>query len=303
MHGLVWKKTKNALWKVCKFFKNDSYLIKGTKFVMEALELREHADLSDTALMEAQEMWIRDHSDTVRLAMNDQRNYVQQELRKLVFEIWYQGNDDHLVPNVEEIMDLMLRKKLDEETPEDERIRYQALFDFYWNVLIPKVAGHASFCPSKRHHQLLSTGTLEEGDPNSGLCVTAEDEAFLVTMWQNCYPKWWYLEERRRNNEEVDPNHQANSTPFTEAKGGQKKFGGWKPEGIRFYHKQVDLIQKNRDEEGDYIARVEAEALQRIRTALGCDAKEAKRKKRKRKASLMDFDDDESEDEGNYGKW
>ena len=57
------------------------------------------------------------------------------------------------------------------------------------------------------------------------------------------------------------------STPFTNPKAGQKKFGGWTKEGVTFYQNWMLNIKKNRIENAEYIQGVEEAALVRIRIA------------------------------------
>ena len=150
----------------------------------------------------------------------------------------------------------------------------------------------------------MSTSKVDPTDSESIACVSAEDEAFMCTLWQNCYAKWIYQDVQCRAGKPVDPDEEDSLAAFTDAKGGQKKYGGWKPEAIRYYEAKLKLIKKNREDQKEYITQVETEALMRIRTKHDCDVNEAKRKTRKRKASsLSEFDDVESEDEFDYTKW
>ena len=57
------------------------------------------------------------------------------------------------------------------------------------------------------------------------------------------------------------------STPFTNPKAGQKKFGGWTDEGISFYGDWTTKIKKNRVDNAEYIQGVEELALQRVKAA------------------------------------
>ena len=82
--------------------------------------------------------------------------------------------------------------------------------------------------------------------------MTETDEAFLVLLFENCYAKWWYKEECKRKNDEVDEKHANLVTGFTDPKGGQMKFGGGLKAGItRFKALQVDIqagkVEKYRD--------------------------------------------------------
>ena len=93
-------------------------------------------------------------------------------------------------------------------------------------------------------------------------------------------------------------------TPFTDAKAGQKKFGGWKIEGIKYYDKWHKAIQKNREDFKDYLQTVEKDALARIRMQNGLEEevpKDAfKKVNGKRKASEISEKD---VDENNMEEW
>ena len=314
MEREVAKTSKTALWKVCKFIKNDTKLLKATKFVMEQMDLVELQGLQGADLVEAQESWKMAHSKSVRMAVNRQRNYVQQvsfgyqyvtmfanqdantinqypllvfqELREYMEEEVFGNKLEKEFPNIEQMMNLVLRNKLDDTTPKEERKLYEQLFDNYWNILLPKCAGHSYWGPSKRHYLLISTGQLDGSDPEPTACVTASDEAFLAVLWENCYKKWWYKEQCKRNKEEIDEEHDEMKTPFTDAKGGQKKFGGWNLAGITRYDEICAQIEKNRMEQMDYIKAVEEVALKRIQKAENVDLEEKRRRKRSAQPKL-----------------
>ena len=299
----VAKCTKQQLWKVCKFIKSENKLIKATRFVMRNLELAEMEGLEGQELAEAEEIWIATYKDDVRQALNKQRNYCQQELRSVMEQVFKDGKEAEY-PNVGEMEALVLRDNLDDKTEEADRKEFQLKFDNMWDVLIPKVAGHHSWGPNKRHYGLLSFSAAggEEGEEEKPH-VSPSDEAFLVTMWKNCYEKWWYREECRRKNEEVDLEEKRMETPFTDPKGGQKRFGGWLKEGFDYYEDVRKQIDNNRTEQKGYIVEVEKLALERIRKANGVDPEADKKKKAtKRKAEELE-DDDETDDENDFSCW
>ena len=208
-------------------------------------------------------------------------------------------------PNVEQIYDLAMRNKLDDATPEAERLLHEKLFDKYWNVLLPKVAGHSAWGPTKRHYCLLSSGKVDDEDPESELLVTPSDEAFLCVIWENCYSKWWYREQCNRKTPKVEPDekHKDMKTPFTDAKGGQKKYGGWNAEGINRYDQVCAQITKNRIDQKEYIEAVEQNALDRIQAACEVTDKEANKKKKKKKGKSAGLFLDKSDDENDYSAW
>ena len=92
-------------------------------------------------------------------------------------------------------------------------------------------------------------------------------------------------------------------TPFTDPKGGQKRFGGWLKAGHDYYEEARGNIAKNRIDQKEYLEQVEQLALERIRKAENVDPEADKKKKAtKRKAEEME-DDDETEDENDFDNW
>lgn len=303
MQNCVRKCTKTKLWKICKFIKSPGKLDKGVKFVMESLDLQELDGLEGQELVEAQETWKAQYSPDVRTALNKQRNYCQQELREVMERECFKPEKEDEFPNEKEILDVVLRNKLDENTPDEERERFEMIFDNYWNVLVPKVAGHSSWGPAKRHYQLLSSGKEDPDDQACQPYVSASDEAFIAVLWLNCYKKWWYKEQMRREKKNVDPNHADMQTPYTDSKAGQKKFGGWNKAGIEKYDELCKLIKENRKTEKEYIQGVEEAALERIRKQEKTAEKEEKRKTKKRTKKQQDGFSDDDDDEDDYDNW
>ena len=330
----VHKCTKTSLWKICKFIKNETKQVKATKFVMEKLDLAELEGLEGEELVNAQETWKATYKEEVRWALNKQRNYVQQELREVMEKEVFQKNRIHEFPNEEQILELILRDKLDIDTPAEEKEKYRTMFDNYWNVLLPKVAGHSSWGPSKRHHQLISFGKEDPKDKEAPTYVSESDEAFLAVIWLNCYKKWLYRHNNPEKIEKEKPaeeepskkkkkkgakdddeddddetdveaeEHPDLQTPYTSSKSGQKKFGGWNSAGIKKYTELLDEIKKMRKEQAKYVREVENEALERIRKLEKVEEKEANRKTKKRngKKEAGDFDNEE-DDENDYAAW
>jgi hypothetical protein len=206
-------------------------------------------------------------------------------------------------PNVEQMLNLVLRDKLDEDTPEEELSMYQKLFDNYWRFLVTKCAGHSYWGPSKRNHLLMSTGSLDEDNKDAPPLVTASDEAFIAVLWENCYKKWLYKEECKRKNVEPDEKHDSMKTPYTNAKSGKKDFGGWNADGIKRYDELCGQIEENRKKQAKYIKGVEEDALERIQKAEKVTEKEVQRKKKKPMKSSEGFDEDETDDENDYSAW
>ena len=302
MQREVHKCTKQKLWKICKFLRSQGKLDKATKFVMEKLQLAEMDGLEGSDLVDAQETWKATFSKSVRTALNKQRNYVQQELRELMEkEVFQKGKEDEF-PDEKQILDIAMRNKLDDDTPKEERALYEKLFDNYWNILMPKVAGHFAWGPNKRHYELMSSGKEDDDSENY---VSPSDEAFLVLIWLNCYKKWRYQELLKRDEpeKELEEDHDDVKTPCTDAKGGQKTFGGWNEAGITKFRELEKAIKENRETEKKYIEEVEQQALERIRKVEQVAEKDASRKTKKRKKKVAAIEEESTDDENDYGMW
>ena len=209
----------------------------------------------------------------------------------------------------------LLRDNLDDKTNKVVLALFESLFDAYWHLLA-KVAGNLSWNNHKRLHFLISSdgfglhflissdgfGDGELG-PNDTY-VTASDEAFLLTIWKNCYKKWYAKAIVKREGLNLHDKDPALQTPFTDCKAGQKRFGGWNDQGIAYYNKWHDAIKANLEENEEYIKAVETLALARIQKAEDLEEEvpeeEPKKQTGKRKA---DDQPEEEIDEDNFENW
>jgi len=256
-----------------------------------------------TDLAHAQEIWIATYKNDVRMAINNQRNYVHQELHTFMEKTLKDGKGDTM-PNVEEIQKIVLRDDMDDAADKDQKDRLCELFIEYWRTLMPKVAGHWSWSPNKQEYYLLSYGKQDPTDSDSDDLVSASDEAFLVVLWENSYKKWACLEAHRQNGTQPDPEDSRLVTPYSSSKSGQKKFGGWKKEGIQKYNKYVQKIRKNHKTNKTFVTALESDTLQQIRMLEKTQEREdSKKSKKKAKARVKgDFDDIE-DDENDMDDW
>ena len=107
----VWKTTTDELFKVCKFISSENELCESTRCVMKIIDPKDHEGLDAIDLKAAQGDWIQDHAAIVLTAVNHQRNYVVEELYKLVKYYFNQGRWAEL-PTVEDMENLIQRKNL-----------------------------------------------------------------------------------------------------------------------------------------------------------------------------------------------
>jgi hypothetical protein len=184
-----------------------------------------------------------------------------------------------------------------------DRKRYRGLFDTYVDELVPKMAGHKFWPPSKRHYVTIMHGGEGEGELFQPY-VSPEDEAMLVLVWENCYSKWWYKEECSRSSTMTHSLEDKRAeTPYTDQKGGQAKFGGWLSAGIKRYKALCDEVKEGKlGEDENFCKEVEELCLKRLRKKHGRDESDAKRKAKKPKVAVAE--ESESEDDvDDFGHW
>ena len=197
-HTLVWETTREKFFGKCKFLANEDQLLKATEQVMEMLVISDFDGLEGTKLAAAQEKWIQKYKSAVRDSLNNNRNYIQNQMQTKFKEYVSEYGLDH-VPDKEEILDAALRKGMTKEDPFPSRAC--DVFDFYWDVLIPVVASCKRWGPGKRHYCLMSTAR-PENDPSQQLFVTPSDEAYAALAWENYLGPWTYKWEQAHKDKE-----------------------------------------------------------------------------------------------------
>jgi len=328
----IQKVTKQFLFPKVKVLKNEKELLKATRIIMEHLDLQNHNGLEGQDLDTAQQIWINEHKDYVRQAINSARNYVNQEVQKVMGQAVEDGRL-HTYPDVETIMKCALRddiQDLDDEAdltclklpqakdePDEEykareakcqdleariavRDQMRVKFDNYLDHLLPKVSGFKHYGPKTRY-QFVPSYTMrgpqefdQEGDPDVPL-VTASDEAFLVALFENSYKRWKYCKECELDSKEEDKKHPDWDTKYTNLKGGQKLFGGWETVGrkrINFIKGEIDA---NRKENKNYVVEVEEAAIKRLRALNKLSPDVVIGTKKRKAAAVLVAEESESE--------
>ncbi len=198
----------------------------------------------------------------------------------------------------------------------------QKVFDLnllhYWDHLLVKVCTMFYWNPNKRYYGNISTHKEKEGSKsnlNAGPYVDPSAEAFLVWTYENAYDKWRWttklkallieLEAKRVTQAQIDKQRlEDNVTPYTNANGGQQKWGGITPEGQQRYVELVKMITKNRAENADAIKVVEDRVLIKVRAKHDRDEVDEKNSgKKKPRKKVAPVEPDEVVDENDFDTW
>ena len=247
MQAMVEKTTKTDFFKVAKFVSDEKQVEVATRKVMKFLDLDELRGLEGDDLIQAEEDWIATWKDTVRMTLNNWRNYTAGELQKLLKDIMVQTPERMTyVPNPEQLLKVIMREGL-VKTPGMSNEEAKAVelaqthFDFYWDCMASKVAGHKAWGAGKRHHGLMST---MRKSPNSELCVTPSDEAFLLLVWENNFDRWKWQHEQDELQKQLD----AEKAERKREAAKKKAEGG---ESVAAGNKKVSADEDEDDEDDD----------------------------------------------------
>jgi len=325
--------TKQFLFPLVKVIKNEVQLVKATRMIMEHLDLQNFNGLEGQDLATAQEIWIQENKEHVRHAINNARNYVNQETQKVMSKVFADGKakeypdpscilkcalrDGIQVLEGEDELEELKQPQADDESDADfkkrearlkkleediaARDRNLVVFDNYLDVLLPKVSGFRHYGPKNRHAYIPSYTNRgpqdfdQDGDPPVPL-VTASDEAFMVALFENSYKRWKYVKECELANKEPDKEEADWDTAYTNLKGGQKMFGGWETAGRKRIKQLKAMIEENRATNKDYVVEVEEAAVDRLRKKHKKGAIAATTKKRKGAPAAADPEDSDDDD-------
>jgi hypothetical protein len=166
-----------------------------------------------------------------------------------------------------------------------------AFFDCFVDKMVPAVAGKKVWHPHVRHHENMSTSKFGNKKPR----VTAGSEALAAVMYLNGHKKWssmvdWKISDKKSPYPKFNPkNPEVNRdwrTPYSDACGGQKKYGGWNDDGRKLFTVLQKKVHGSRKQNAKRHEKVESECVQRLqdkyRDLYTTTAKQNKRKRRSR---------------------
>lgn len=186
----------------------------------------------------------------------------------------------------------------DEETIEAKAQDLQKaldFFDFYYDKMVPVVAGKKVWHPYARHHECMSISKL----PNKQLRVPPNTEALVAVMYRNCYKKWELMKAWDVNTQGVYPMFKKPdinpewATEYTDACGGQQKYGGWSTAGRVKFVKLAKIVLASRKKNMRRHLQVEQDCLTRLQAKYVNLYINKKVPTKKRKAESLTPEDEE----------
>ena len=218
------------------------------------------------------------YGSVITQRLNELRSNTQSSIRDVWFE--FHTSKDGPAPQPKELLNVVLRRGLAEA--EDGSIapeklqRNRAIFAWWVDKVLPKVAGNQTFGPNVRHYQPVSKAMTSDNKVG----MTACNEAFAMLCVENCNKKWRYIDNCKKKSTDPDKTAAEYQTPYSSSRTGQNKWGGW-TDAARERHSQLrDGIQIARNKDRSVAA--EELVLKALQEMHGVKTEKKAKKKSKR---------------------
>ena len=154
--------------------------------------------------------WAQDNKEMLRCFANKERTNIQSNLRgaaQSIHELAAKNPLENAPLHMDLVEDCFFRQKF-EEGAEDLDARL-ATFEPIWEVFSPEVTGNAKWGKKVRCSGVISTHTVDLEVGRSAkvqklACITASDEAFTLTLLQNCHLKWTCVSGEKAAGREIN---------------------------------------------------------------------------------------------------
>ena len=119
------------------------------------------------------------------------------------------------------------------------------MFEWYWEVVLPKMVGADNWATASRRYGIISSAYVPDASPKRR-CITMSDEAMCVVMWENAFGRWNDLFEWENRPENKGKKHPNWNGKYTLANGGQSEWGAWTPAGLQAYNGYYKVVKAAR---------------------------------------------------------
>ena len=279
MAELIDKKVGSELWRTCKFLASEPQLTRATWLVMKMIPeanalLPPNSDINDAETQAIAENFKYTYGGTITKKLNNRRNSAQSGIQAAYVKRALKGK---FLPTPQQLLHVVKRKglgnpssmkKTDPRYTSDDDLKLNwDIFEFYWDELLPKVAGKQNWGKNMRHYGLISTMTFPNDKTKK--YVTSSDEALVVLLVENMGQRLPYVAQCKSTTPvtPVDKEHKLYASKYTSSNEGQICWGGWDcPGRARFIELTKAIkVAKTRG----HVRQVEEEMLSRLQQANG----------------------------------
>lgn len=253
--NMVTTKTKRETWRTVKFMCNEKQERKATLMTLDHCRLREYMLTNDpdkdVIIEQKRETFADLYMGACREALNDQRSYVQSQSKDRAFKVLSAGQE--LFP-WELVAKVAARDVPNPEEDKEEYEKFVACFIWYWDELLPAVAGNVYWKPSIRWNQCITIANID-----GQACIPVSTEAMAALIYENCCDKWVAIynykegdiKSKKKIPKKKDDQESAQfKGKYSDDASGQAKYGGWSKAGLERFRDLVVAIKAGRASDG-----------------------------------------------------
>ena len=264
---------KNEVWRVMKFISSKNQMRTLAIFTVKKSGLKDKFNQDGQLTPEGLD-FVEKHEIRISKMLNEQRSSCQSAMKDVCLAYMKDKGVDKLPPQDEILKILRRDKDLDKD-----------LFIWWWTEYMPKAAGSARVWTK----QLYYFGRLCDHAPQNDktkVYITPSTEAWGALLMDNCRKRWpklmalkakssgkiMYCKNDNFDNKVGFKHVNVASDPdfagkYTKVDLGQRKYGGWSKEGLKYY---TTLVKMNKEARAKPATKVlEDEILKTIRTRHG----------------------------------
>ncbi len=271
-------------WRPIKFVQDDADVKILVNHVLNCYGKQYDASLLSKEprdLAERDKMFRMYKGDIVQ-SLNKARCYFQQCVKEAYQDYHNLAKKNRCMPTAEHVLSCANRTTTDE-----------ALFEWYWDVLLVKVVGVPIWGKNYCYYAKISEAKMPSGVAR----ITESTEAMAVLFVENNYQKWFrqfqWLEDHaddhdnkhlpkwsKNASQEVKDLHESK---YSRMDGGQQLYGGWSPEAFKRLREIEDEVIEARQQKRGAIMEEKIYNILRANNKITAHSSEAMAKAKKRK--------------------
>jgi hypothetical protein len=225
------KLVTGELWRTCKFINCKDDEDQASEYLYKLIYGNEKK-----LNLDAMYSWIETYKTHIKKSLYAKRNYATSQIKN---SAWNLFENNKPLPTVE-----MVRKCVN-RTIDVNNNEEMVVFQWYWEVLLPKMVGAVEWGSNVRYYTTIYAARLPNDDRNRKL-VTSSHEGMILAIWDNNFENWHELYEWSQKPENKKVKQKNSGGKYTSTNKGQRQFGGWEPHGIEAYNRYCEEASTGR---------------------------------------------------------
>ena len=247
--------TKTLLWRTVKFMTCPEDL---GNAVDKVIDFGKFCEGMSTTLKDS---FAVTYSQIIKKALNSQRNYLTQELKKIAFKVFLEKNLE--LPKTDVWLACAMRNVPEVNDPK---------FKLYWTLLLRTLVDAKVWSKDVYYYTTPLAARMDPNDKTSKKLFTVSHEAMICVVWENNWEKWqdqYKFTQLAENKGKPQPNLPGK---WTRSDTGQAEWGGWLEDGLKAYNAYKKSIREGRDGRMDEVLAYEDKILAELRKDVGIEA-------------------------------